>query len=479
MLLRLVATLLATFTSLLAVAAQPEAQRWKGVIELPGMKLEFTVRLTHAGEAGQAAGTMDIPMQGLSGAELSDVEVTPEAVTFTLALPSMPANAHAHFFAKLEDDGTTARGELRQAGGVFPLVLERIAADAEVGPSRPQHPTPPYPYTQREVAYTNAQDGTRLAGTLTLPPGAGPHPVVVLITGSGPQDRDETVFAHKPFLVIADHLTRRGVAVLRADDRGVGGSTGSVSESTSHDFSQDVLAAIAMLKTIPEIDPARIGLVGHSEGGIIAPMVAADSRDVAFIVMLAGTGLRGRDILTLQTGALFRAAGVQGEPLENVLKHHRRLMDLIEGQAERDELSAAARDLIRSQQAVQGGAADESLIESTAEQALRSLDTPWLRHFLLLDPREALRRVKVPVLALFGELDLQVPPRENMPEIEKALMEAGNRDVTIRELPRLNHLFQTATTGLVAEYALIEETFAPAALDAMTEWILARAGLAK
>lgn len=477
--LRCVANLLAVFLSLLASAAQPEAQRWKGVIELPGMKLEFSVRLSPAGEAGEASGTMDIPMQGLSGAELSEVEMTPEALAFTLALPSMPANAHAHFFARLEADGTTARGELRQAGSTFPLVLERIAADAEVGPPRPQHPTPPYPYTQREVAYTNAQDGTRLAGTLTLPPGPGPHPVVVLITGSGPQDRDETIFGHKPFLVIADHLTRRGVAVLRADDRGVGGSTGSVSESTSHDFSQDVLAAVAMLKTIPEIDPARIGLVGHSEGGIIAPIVAAESRDIAFIVMLAAPGLRGRDILTLQTGALFRAAGVQGEPLESVLKHHRRLMDLIERQAEKDELAAAARDLIRSQQAIQGGVADESQIESTAEQALRSLDSPWFRHFLMLDPREALRRVRVPVLALFGELDLQVPPRENMPEVEKALMEAGNRDVTIRELPRLNHLFQTATTGLVAEYAVIEETIAPATLEVMTEWILARTGPAK
>ena len=293
-------------TPAVPVARAGEPQRWKGEIELPGVKLEFVALLTPAQGDAPAAGTLDIPMQGLKDGPLSEVVVSHERIAFVLALPQMPPQAHARFSAALAPDGQSAKGELRQSGGVFPVSMTRIAPDAAVGPSRPQEPKPPFPYTQRDVTYVNAQDGTTLAGTLTIPPGDGPHPVAVLITGSGPQDRDETILGHKPFWVLADHLSRRGIAVLRSDDRGVGGRA-AAPQSTAHDFAADVLAAVAFLHTQPEIDARNIGVIGHSEGGIVGPIAASRSADIAFVVILAGTGINGRDILTLQSAAIMRA----------------------------------------------------------------------------------------------------------------------------------------------------------------------------
>jgi pimeloyl-ACP methyl ester carboxylesterase len=457
-----------------------EAQRWKGELELPGMKLEFIALLTPAHADSPASGTLDIPMQGLKDGPLSEVVVTGERIAFVLALPQMPPQNHARFTATPAPDGLSARGELRQSGGVFPVSLTRIAADAQVGPVRPQEPKPPFPYAQRDVTYINAKDGTTLAGTLTIPPGDGPHPAVILITGSGPQDRDETIFGHKPFWVLADHLSRQGIAVLRVDDRGVGGSSGSTMDSTADDFAGDVLAAVALLRKQPEIDAKRIGVVGHSEGGLVGPIAASQSADIAFVVMLAGTGIKGRDILTLQSGTIMRASGIAQEQVLAVTAKHRALMDLLEQQAPREEIIAATKALINSQRQAGGaGPMSDAELAAMAEQAVASMENTWFRAFLTLDPREALRRVKVPVLALNGALDTQVPPAENLSEIEKALREAGNKDVTIRELPGLNHLFQTAQSGSPAEYAMIEETFAPTALDEIAQWIRARTGLDK
>ncbi|MBX3409829.1 MAG: alpha/beta fold hydrolase [Phycisphaeraceae bacterium] len=460
------------------VARAGEPQRWKGEIELPGVKLEFVALLTPAQGDAPAAGTLDIPMQGLKDGPLSEVVVSDERIAFVLALPQMPPQAHARFSAAPAPDGQTAKGELRQSGGVFPVSMTRIAPGAAVGPLRPQEPKPPFPYTQRDVIYVNAQDGTTLAGTLTIPPGDGPHPVAVLITGSGPQDRDETILGHKPFWVLADHLSRRGIAVLRSDDRGVGGSSGSTAQSTAHDFAGDVLAAVAFLHTQPEIDAGKIGVIGHSEGGIVGPIAASKSADIAFVVILAGTGINGRDILTLQSAAIMRASGIGEDQVAAVTAHHGALMDLLERHAPQDEVIAATKALIVSQRRA-GGAEplSDGDLAAAAQQAIASMDNPWFRSFLLLDPREALRRVKAPVLAIIGSLDTQVPPAENLPEIEKALRDGGNRDVTAKELPGLNHLFQTAVTGAPAEYAMIEETFAPAALDEIARWIRARTGL--
>jgi pimeloyl-ACP methyl ester carboxylesterase len=455
-----------------AAAEAVGVQRWKGAIELPGVKLDFAVTLTPAGAGSPASGTIDIPLQGVKAAALADVVVASDELKFTLVIPNAPPAMSAVFSATPAADGTAA-GQLQQGGATFPVKMERIALDADISPRRPQEPKPPFPYVQREVSYSNP-DGTKLAGTLTLPPGPGPFAAAILITGSGPQDRDESLLGHKPFLVIADHLTRNGFAVLRADDRGVGGSTGSVANTTAEGSVGDVLAAVALLKTMPEVDPARIGVIGHSEGGIIGPMAAARSRDVSFVVMLAGTGLKGRDILTMQSEAIYRAAGGKEELIRSATEEHRRLMDLLEKDAPPEEVRASMRSLTKVQIEMSGagGLPDEQL-EAAITQQLVALQTPWFRSFLLLDPREALRKVTVPVLALNGSLDVQVPAKANLAEIEKALGEAGNTHVTVREMPGLNHLFQTAGTGGPDEYAQIEETFSPGALDVMTEWLRA------
>jgi uncharacterized protein len=297
---------------------------------------------------------------------------------------------------------------------------------------------------------------------------------VILISGSGAQDRDETIFQHKPFLILADVLTRRGIAVLRVDDRGVGGSTGSVVKSTSEDFAGDVLAGIAFLKSRADINAKKIGLIGHSEGGLIAPLVAARSSDVAFIVMMAGTGLPGAEISYLQGRLIGKAMGVDDKELVKQEEIQRRLFDIIK--TETDHAKVRARVLEVTKKMVSELPEDERKragnIDSLVDSQIKTLESPWTRFFLTFDPRPTLAKVRCPVLALNGDKDLQVPPKENLAEIRKALEQAGNTQVTTKELPGLNHLFQTCKSGTVAEYALIEETIAPAALKVIGDWVV-------
>jgi len=309
-----------------------------------------------------------------------------------------------------------------------------------------------------------------LACTLTKPSGAGPFAAVVLATGSGPQDRDETLMGHRPFLVLSDAITRAGLAVLRCDDRGYAASTGTYATATTVDFARDALAAVAWLRARPEVARDRVGIVGHSEGATVAAMAAADSRDVAFIVMLAGPALPGREILHLQRAWMARRNGASdGEIAKTRAKWDQAYAILL---AEPDPKAARARlralydglpETDRAELAHAGG------FDAIASQLL----TPWYRAFLALDPRTHLSRVHVPVLALDGELDMQVAPDANLPELRKAL--AGKSDVTIHELPRLNHLFQTAKTGDPTEYGELGETMSPAALTLICDWLVRHA----
>ena len=301
---------------------------------------------------------------------------------------------------------------------------------------------------------------------------------MILISGSGAQDRDETIFEHKPFLVLADALTRRGVAVLRLDDRGVGGSTGSTSASTSDDFAGDVLAGIAFLKARSEIDRTRLGLMGHSEGGIIAPMVAARSPDVAFIVLMAGTGLPGEEILYLQGQAVMKAMGADENALKNQLEVQKRLFEIVK--TEKDEKAAGAklRDVTKTwtDSLSEGQRNALGNVDAFIAGQLKMASSPWFRYFLTYDPRPTLAKVHCPVLALIGEKDRQVPARENLSQIESTLKTAGNNRVTVKELPGLNHLFQKCKTGAPSEYAGIEQTIDPSALAVIADWISERAG---
>ncbi len=345
-----------------------------------------------------------------------------------------------------------------------------FAAIQDAAFNRPQEPKKPYPYDEEEVGYENKRDSVKLAGTLTLPRGKGPFPAALLITGSGPQDRNESLLGHKPFLVLADYLTRQGIAVLRVDDRGVGGSTGSVPDSTTENFAADVTAGIEFLKTRKEIDPKQIGLIGHSEGGLIAPMVAAQNGDVAFIVLMAGTGLTGEEILYLQGALILKASGASAEQLAKQRATQEGMFKILK--EEKDPATAEKRLHEELSRNLTEEAKKKS--EQAIAAQIKRVNTPWFRYFLTLDPRPALRKVKCPVLALNGENDLQVPATENLREIEAALKAGGNKNITIVRLPKLNHLFQTSETGSLSEYAKIEETVAPVALKTIGDWILKR-----
>ncbi len=452
-----------------------EPQWWKGSFEAQGMTLDFVVAFRPTSDSDGYTATIDIPVQGAKNLALSEVVLTPERLGFAIPPPpGAPAIAKAVFELRREEDGRTANGTLQQSGFTFAVRMERVTEEEAraVGPPRPQTPKPPFPYEAREVTYQNPVDDTRLAGTLTIPPGSGPHPAVILITGSGAQDRDETLFGHKPFMVWADHLTRHGIAVLRMDDRGVGGSSGSTADSTSKDFANDVIAGLKFLQQQPEIDRRRLGLVGHSEGGIIAPLVASKSKDVACMVLLGGPALPGAKLLNLQLEALVRAAGLSEADIERQSQAQRKLIDLVVADAEADAVRDAARELIRVQfEALDERNPSEEQLDGQTKVAVAQVSSPWMRWFLKHDPREVLVKVKCPTLALIGSLDLQVPPKENVPELAKAFRQAGNTQATVKELPGLNHLFQPAKTGLVAEYAAIDQTLAPAVLDEVTSWL--------
>lgn len=432
---------------------------WEGSIALPGAALAVLVDLNYD---GAWSGTADIPVQGAKGLPLTRIRIADAGIEFSLAgIPGDPT-----FVGKLIQGKIS--GTFTQGGQSFAFDLGRI----RIPPlTRFQEPQPPFPYEVSEVTYANGP--ITLAGTLTSPSQGGPFPAVVLISGSGPQDRNEEVMGHKPFLVLADHLTRAGIAVLRVDDRGVGGSSGSVSEATSQDFAGDVLAGVAFLKSRPRIDAKRIGLIGHSEGGIIAPIAASRSGDIAFVVMLAGTGVPGDEVLRHQMSRIARASGMDEGKLRTILDEQDKLLSLVEAGADDKAVREQLRKLVSAQL---GEATSGSMLEDGVNQAMVQMGSPWFRFFLQYDPRAALRNVRVPVLVLNGELDLQVDPAQNVPEIRKALEEAGNKEYTVTVLPGLNHLFQKAGTGSPLEYDAIEETMNPAALDAVREWILARVG---
>ncbi|MBK7641849.1 MAG: alpha/beta fold hydrolase [Planctomycetes bacterium] len=450
-----------------------QAVTWVGSVELPdGSSLDFSVELKHD------SGTISIPLQQVLDLPLDGVAVSDKKLVFSIAL------AGAEWSLDLAQDGQSATGVLKQ-GAELKTTMKRLAPGehAQKTLRRPQEPKTPFPYESVEVKFENKEAHAKLAGTLTLPKGAGPFPCAVLVTGSGPQDRDESLMGHRPFLVIADHLTRAGIAVLRYDDRGVAKSTGKFSKATTEDFANDALAAVAFLKTRPEIDAKRIGIIGHSEGGIVAPICAARSQDVAFIVLLAGTGMRGAELMPLQSKLINIASGMAADKAQAEAHDTAEIYAKLVAGASDAELKECIRAMALRQMKSAPEMKDlseEALAKKAdavvAEQAPELL-SPWFRCFLALDPRTNLLHVTCPVLALNGEKDLQVPPKENLALIRSALEEGGNKDVTIRELPGLNHLFQTCTTGAPAEYARIEETFAPAALEVLASWIRKHTGL--
>jgi hypothetical protein len=437
---------------------------WSGRLKLPnGIQLTIVFNINYSDEKYSA--TLDSPDQGVKGIPCGEVKVISDSIS--IDVPAIVGN----YSGKINPEAKTISGLWNQAGSSFELNLEY--SKEFVGPKRPQEPKPPFPYNSEDVKFFNEKDSITLAGTFTYPKEDGKFPAVVLITGSGAQNRDEEIFNHKPFLVISDFLTKNGYAVLRFDDRGVGESEGNHSIATTFDFAEDVRAAIKYLKARNEVDKNKIGLIGHSEGAMIASIVASESDDVAFIILMAGPGLPGDSILYLQTELIYRAEGQSEEQIHEILDELREVYSILKSDIDESEM----KEILKSkyQQRFDKMSDEEKQrfgdLNTYMEMEIRIATSPWFRAFLKFDPRPILEKVKCPVLAVIGEKDLQVPPKENLPAIEDALKRGGNKNFKVTELPNLNHLFQTSQFGTISEYGIIEETMSPPALETMLNWL--------
>ena len=455
-----------------AICGQARAQEnglagtWQGMLQLPGTELRIVFRISQNPD-GTWQALLDSPDQGAKDIPTSKVVAENESLLIEVQVVA------GAFAGKINADFSEIAGQWQQAGLDIPLVLKKT--DKVEGPNRPQEPKKPYAYLEEEVSYENPAAAIKLAGTLTLPAMKGPFPAVLLITGSGQQDRDETVMGHKPFWVLADYLTRRGIAVLRVDDRGVGGSGGDPALATSLDFSGDVLAGIAYLKSRREIDPGRIGLIGHSEGGLIAPLAAVKNpKDIAFIVLMAGPGIIGEDILLLQGRLINKANGASAGDIARDNAQQKTMFRILKEEKDEAAIEAGLRQAMKDAMAQMPAAEQKKLPPALQDASLKMIMSPWFRFFLTYDPRPTLRKVTCPLLAINGEKDLQVPAEENLKAIAEALQAGGNEKFMVKKLPGLNHLFQTAESGSPNEYARIEETIAPAALQLIGDWILER-----
>jgi pimeloyl-ACP methyl ester carboxylesterase len=429
---------------------------WEGTVRRNAAELHFVLRVS-TGPGGTIA-SFDSPDQMVQGLPVAGLARESDIIRFFVAA------GNTTFTGTLAGDRLSGRW----TDGTETIFVRR-AAGAQAAPlRRPQTPRPPFPYRAEEVSIANPRaPGVTLAGTLTLPEGRGPFPAAILITGSGPEDRDEALFGHQPFAVLADYLSRHGIAVLRYDDRGIGHSTGRFPGATSADFATDANAAFAFLAARPEIDRRAIGFIGHSQGGMIGPIAAMDNPAVAYLVLLAGPGVATRDLLEAQRRAIAESQGMSAAQIERMAPLQAELVRI----AGSDASDAAARA------AFVAALTDARLAEAGLPVAARDSMTtlmmdPWFRWFLRYDPAPALRHFQGPLLALNGSLDRQVLPAQTLPGIRAAT--AGHRDVTITLLPGLNHMFQTARTGGVGEYATIEETMAPVVLQTVADWINGR-----
>jgi pimeloyl-ACP methyl ester carboxylesterase len=438
---------------------------WSAVLDVGIAKVTLVLHIQQNPD-GTLSATFDSLEQKVNGTLIDLVAFEEGSLRFEIKA------ALAKFEGLLIKNASEISGQWTQAGQSFPLAFERGIKSVKA-PNRPQEPKLPLPYTEEPISYDNLGAGVTLSGTLTLPPSKGPFPVVLLIAGSGPIDRDETVFGHKPFLVLADYLTRQGIAVLRFDKRGCGKSTGNYDKATSQDFADDVLAGIAYIKSRKEVNSNQIGLIGHSEGGIIAPMVAAKSKDVAFVVLMAGTGVNGEEILYEQSALIQRAVGETEDTIHQSRKFQELMFTLVKREPDPQIAAKQLQEIAKNYIAALPETQEKVTLEYLERLAAR-VNTKWFRYYLTFDPSITLKLVRVPVLVLNGELDLQVSSKQKLPVISKALEESGNKDFTIIELPKLNHFFQTCETGSIAEYAKIEETISPSVLNLITKWVLER-----
>ncbi len=439
---------------------------WLGTLPVGG-GLRVVFHISKDGSIYTA--NMDSPDQGAKGIPVSSVIVNGDSLYLKVDM------LKGGFGGKFTND-TTIAGKLLQDHNEMPLTL--IKTKADVGLKRPQTPKPPFGYMSDDVEYDNADKSVHFGATLTSPFGKGKFPAAILITGSGQQDRDETIMEHKPFAVIADYLTKQGFAVLRVDDRGKGKTKGAVATATSADFANDVEATLSFLKKQSNIDTNSIGLIGHSEGGLIAALVGSRRSDINFIVMLAGPGVSGAELMAAQNEALLTSQGFKKDIADAYGKFYLQLAKGVSAAVNEDSAMMAAKSVFENWKGTVAhttleilGMSERNQIQEKLTGMVKAFRSPWMKYFISTNPADFLEKTNAKVLALNGEKDIQVIAKPNLEGIKNALQRSQSKGYETKMLPGLNHLFQHCKQCTVAEYGKLEETFSPEALTIMGDWL--------
>ncbi|MFT4092141.1 MAG: alpha/beta fold hydrolase [Niabella sp.] len=440
--------------------AQPITGTWQGTLEAQGFKLPVLFHIKQ--EGASLISTMDSPAQGAKGIKTDTTVFTNEELKITINI------IKAGYMGKLTRTDSIA-GTFTQFGNSLPLGLKK-SKDSIYKINRPQTPVPPFNYNIEDVTIKNDLQGNTLAGTLTTPFNKKDFPLVIMITGSGSQDRDETIFGHKPFWVIADFFANHGIGVLRMDDRGVGGSEKGKDNTTSADFATDINSAVNFLA---KRGYKNIGLAGHSEGGMIAPIAASQNKNIKFVVLMAAPGIPIDELMLIQNSLIGKTSGLSSEQVDQNIARTKDLYQFIKNYTGNDLKDALRKKAtLYFEKDTQTTAAQQ---QAVIEQQVAVVSSPWFVYFIKFIPDSYIQKLNIPVLAINGSKDVQVAAKENLEGIKKSLQKAGNKNFEVAELKGLNHLFQEAGTGAVSEYATIEQTIAPDVLVLMKNWILKNA----
>jgi len=445
----------------LAQGAKTVEGDWQGSVSDGTSELRIIIQIVKRGNG--FAGTFQVPDRSADILPMKTIIVQNESMHFSFDATTV------WWEGKLNDAGTQLNGIWSNGVGTFTLNFTRNGVATER--TRPQEPKKPYPYAEQEIRFTNFQTQFKLGATITLPSTPGPYPAVVLLSGTGQLDRDAKLYDHKPFWILADVLTRRGIAVLRIDDRGVGSSAGEADRATIPDYASDLVAGIAYLKTRADIKHDKIGLVGFGEGGVIAPMAAVESKSVAFIVLLADVGVDGRKTLIARSDAQSKTDGATEEELKAYRHFQMRALSLLVADHNPASANAALATAITQEIAKIPEARRPKVLGVMYEMA-NSYSTPWMRSFIALDPTPTLAQITCPVLALHGDKDSEMSADLHLHAIETTLKNAGNKDVTATTIKGVNHMMQTCKTGATTEYQELEETLSPLVLKMVGDWIL-------
>ena len=427
---------------------------WQGELDIQGMKLPLILHVNKDGE--NLKSTLDSPKQGAKDLAVSKTEFVNNELKFEAT------NLGVSYKGTLKDG--KIEGTFSQGGMQLPLTFVKSTGENKTVFNRPQTPKEPFDYKTEEVTFVNPIDKNTLAGTISIPKNfKNSDKILVMITGSGKQNRDEELFGHKPFAVIADDFAKKGIATLRLDDRGIGGSSKGKDDDTSANYATDISTAVDFLV---KKGYKNIGLIGHSEGGMIAPIVSTTNKNVKFLVLMAGPGTQLDELLLKQNESAGKLAGMSDKDLAEAKIGNQKVYNFIKnykGNNYETDLKNFMTENFK-------GKMTDAEINQTVNQTKKN----WFRYFIKFNPDHYLSKIKIPVLALNGSKDFQVPAKDNLAAIKKSLTKAGNKNFEIAEMEGLNHLFQECKTGAFSEYADIEQTISPKVLEKMSSWILKR-----